>query len=133
MSTGTLDLFGYTRAQMLTLTLKDIGVQPDQFDAFQRIIGKQDSVRDYEVNLRRKDGTIMECLLTATLRRGEDGEPIGYQGILRDITGRNRQSACLKNTAATWKIKWRNVLLNWIVPGRKPKPPMLQNQFSSPA
>jgi PAS domain S-box-containing protein len=93
---ATLDLFGYTRDKMLTLTLKDIGVQPDQFDAFQRIIGKQDSVRDYEVNLRRKDGTIMECLLTATLRRGDDGRPIGYQGILRDITGRKQAERLLE-------------------------------------
>jgi PAS domain S-box-containing protein len=93
---ATLDLFGYTRDEMLTLTLKDMGVQPDQFDAFQRIIGKQDSVRDYEVNLRRKDGTIMECLLTATLRRGDDGKPIAYQGILRDITERKRAERLLE-------------------------------------
>jgi PAS domain S-box-containing protein len=93
---ATLDLFGYTRAEMLKLTLKDIGVEPDQFDAFQRIIGQQDSVRDYEVNLRRKDGVIMECLLTATLRRAEDGKPLAYQGILRDITDRKRAGRLLE-------------------------------------
>ena len=102
---ATLDLFGYTRPEMLKLTLKDIGVGPEQFEAFQRIIGKQDSVRDYEVNLRRKNGTIMECLLTATLRRGEDGVPIAYQGILRDITDRKRSERLLEEYSRDLELK----------------------------
>jgi PAS domain S-box-containing protein len=102
---ATLDLFGYTRPEMLNLTLKDIGVGPEQFEAFQRIIGKQDSVRDYEVNLRRKNGTIMECLLTATLRRGEDGAPIAYQGILRDITDRKRGERLLEEYSRDLELK----------------------------
>lgn len=93
---AALDLFGYTREEMLTLTLADIGVQLDRFDAFQRIMDNQESVRDYEVNLCRKDGTIMDCLLTATLRRGDDGKPIAYQGILRDITERKQAERLLE-------------------------------------
>ncbi len=38
----------------------------------------------------------MECLLTATLRRGDDGKPIAYQGILRDITERKRADRLLE-------------------------------------
>ena len=93
---ATLDLFGYAREEMLTVGLSDIGVQSDQFAAFQKIIYEHGSVRDYEVNLRRKDGTIMECLLTATLRRGDDGKPIAYQGILRDITERKQADRLLE-------------------------------------
>jgi len=93
---ATLDLFGYTRDEMLKLGLSDIGVQLDQFGAFQQIIGEQGSVRDYEVNLTRKDGTVMEGLLTATLRRDEAGKPIAYQGILRDITERKRAERLLE-------------------------------------
>jgi PAS domain S-box-containing protein len=102
---ATLDLFGYTRPEMLNLALKDIGVEPEQFDAFQRIIDKQDSVRDYEVNLRRKDGNIMECLLTATLRRADDGKPIAYQGILRDITDRKRAERLLEEYSRDLEVK----------------------------
>lgn len=93
---ATLDLFGYTRDEMLKLGLADIGVPMDAFAAFQQIIIEQGSVRDYEVNLARKDGTLMECLLTATLRRDDDGKPIAYQGILRDITERKRAERMLE-------------------------------------
>ena len=102
---ATLDLFGYRREEMLTTGLSDIGVQLDQFAAFQRIINEHGSVRDYEVNLRRKNGTIMECLLTATLRRGEDGEPIAYQGILRDITDRKRAERLLEEYSRDLELK----------------------------
>lgn len=93
---ATLDLFGYRHEEMLTVGLADIGVQSDQFAAFQKVIDAYGSVRDYEVNLIRKDGTIMECLLTATLRRGDDGKPVAYQGILRDITERKRAERLLE-------------------------------------
>ncbi|MGZ9222787.1 MAG: response regulator, partial [Anaerolineales bacterium] len=81
--------------------------------AFKRTIGKKDSVRDFEVNLRRKDGTIMEGLLTATLRRGDDGKPVAYQGILRDITERKRAERLLEeyNRNLEKKVEERTVEL----------------------
>jgi len=93
---ATLDLFGYTRDEMLSLGLANVGVEPEAFTAFQQIINEQGSVRDYEVNLTRKDGTVMECLLTASLRRDDDGKPISYQGILRNITERKRAARMLE-------------------------------------
>ena len=104
---ATLDLFGYTRDELLKLGMADIGVTGEQFAGFQNLIDRQGSVRDFEVNLTRKDGIVMECLLTATLR--------------------------LTNTATT-PSKWRKTArLKRIAPARKPKPPTRRNPFSSPA
>jgi PAS domain S-box-containing protein len=102
---ATLDLFGYTREEMFNASISNIGIQPEQFIGFQQIINEQGAVRDFEVNLVRKDGTIMECLLTATLRRGEDGKPISYQGILRDITERKRAARLLEEYSRTLEQK----------------------------
>ena len=43
-------------------------------------------IKDYEVQLKRKDGKIIDCLITASLKIGTDAEAIGFQGIIRDIT-----------------------------------------------
>ncbi|HRJ55129.1 MAG TPA: AAA family ATPase [Anaerolineales bacterium] len=102
---ATLDLFGYTREEMFDVSLETIGVQPGQFTAFQSIIIEQGAVRDYEVNLSRKDGTVMECLLTATLRRDEEGNPVAFQGILRDITQQKQAARLLEEYNRTLEQK----------------------------
>ena len=102
---ATLDLFGYSREEMLDLKLENIGIQIEQYTAFQQVIAEQASVRDYEVNLTRKDGTVMECLLSATLRRDETGRPVSYQGILRDITESKRAARLLEEYSRTLEQK----------------------------
>ena len=56
---------------------------------FQEEIERRGSLKDYEVSFRKKDGTKIEGLLTATVRRDKDGKVLGYQGLLRDVTDQN--------------------------------------------
>ena len=81
-----LDLFGYTRGEMADLRAQEAYANPDDRSRFQEIEQKG-SVRDLELNLRKKDGTEMGCLLTATVWRAADGSILGYHGIIRKITG----------------------------------------------
>ncbi len=85
-----LDLFSYTREELEELDVWKTYVHPDERLRFQRVIEQEGSVRDFEVKLCKKDGTEMDCLLTATVRRADDGSILGYQGIIRDITERKR-------------------------------------------
>ncbi len=81
-----LDLFGYSREEMIGLNARKTYVYPEDRTKFQQEIERGGFVRDYEIKLRKKDGTEMECLLTATVRSADDGSILGYQGIIRDIT-----------------------------------------------
>jgi two-component system cell cycle sensor histidine kinase/response regulator CckA len=81
-----LDLFGYSREEIIGLNARKTYVHPEDRKKFQQEIEREGFVRDYEIKLRRKDGTEMVCLLTATVRQANDGNIVGYQGILRDIT-----------------------------------------------
>jgi PAS domain S-box-containing protein len=82
-----LDLFGYTRDEVLNrINVKDTYRSPADRERFQLEVEKKGSVRDFEVVLRRKDGTEMNCLLTSSVRRSSRGEILGYQGVIRDIT-----------------------------------------------
>jgi PAS domain S-box-containing protein len=91
-----LDLFGYTREEMLGSDAREIYVNPDDRPRFQKEIESKGSVTDYEVKFRKKDKTEMDCLLTASVRHAKDGSVLGYQGIIRDITERKRLEAQLQ-------------------------------------
>ena len=91
-----LDLFDFTREEMVDLNVRERYVNPDDRPRFQHDIEKKGSVRDYELKLRKKDGTEMDCLLTATVRRADDGNILGYQGIIRDITEKKKLEAQLR-------------------------------------
>jgi len=94
-----LDLFGYKREEITGLNARDTYVNPDDRRRFQQEIEQKGSVRDYEVAVRKKDGTEMDCLNTASIQQASDGSILGYQGIVRDITERKRLEIQLQQAA----------------------------------
>ena len=84
------ELFGYTAAELERLNARELYARPEDRERFQMAVAGDGSVRDFEVKLRRKDGTVIDCLLTSTERRDRDGRAVGYQGIIHDITERKR-------------------------------------------
>jgi two-component system cell cycle sensor histidine kinase/response regulator CckA len=83
-----LDLFGYTSEEIKAIKAQNIYADPADRLTFQREIERKGSVSDFEVKLRKKDGTAITCLLTATVRQANDGKILGYQGIIRNISER---------------------------------------------
>ena len=93
---SALNLFGYTREEMMGLTAADIYVNPEAWQRFKEKIEQKGSVRDFEVKFRKKDYTEMDCLVTSSVRVDRDGTVLGYQGFIRDITERKRLEAQLQ-------------------------------------
>lgn len=101
---ATTELFGYTRQEMLKkINVNDLYANPEDQLRFAREIETKGSVRDYELRLRKKDGTEMDCLLTATLRRSKDGSVEGYQGIIRDVTDYKLAQDALQQSEARYR------------------------------
>jgi PAS domain S-box-containing protein len=88
-----VDLFSYTPEEMKTLHARETYLNPEDCKRFTQAVEMEGAVRDFEVQLRRKDGSPLDCLLTASVRRDTAGRIIGYHGIIRDVTERKRMEA----------------------------------------
>ena len=80
------ELLGYTKEELLNMDAADIYEDRKDREKFIKEIEEKGFVKDYEVNYRRKDGKIITCLETASVKRDEAGNVIGYQGLVKDVT-----------------------------------------------
>ncbi len=80
------ELFGYTKEELLNKNMADTYADKGEREKFIKEMEEKGFVKDYEVKYRRKDGKIITCLETASVKRDENGNVIGYQGLVKDIT-----------------------------------------------
>lgn len=79
-----LKLFGYAKEEVKGLRAVDTYVDREDCKAYVKAIEEQGFVENFKVKLKKKDGTVMNCLLNGTPLRGPDDSIQGYQGIARD-------------------------------------------------
>ena len=94
-----LDLFGYTREEVVGRNVRTLYLHPEDRERLHAEMGHAGHVREHDVQLVAKDGEPLDCLLTTSFRRDADGIVVGYQGIIHDITERKRAEARLAHSA----------------------------------
>jgi PAS domain S-box-containing protein len=80
------DFFGYSDEEIRKTNINDIYADPDERSRVLERIIREGFVENYEIDLKKKDGTIIGSLVTSTVRRDRQGNVIGFQGSARDIT-----------------------------------------------
>ncbi|MFQ5875546.1 MAG: histidine kinase, partial [Dehalococcoidia bacterium] len=99
----------FTREAAIGSDVRERYVGPGDQERFLRELYEKGFVRDFEVKLRKRDGTEMDCVMTATRCRAEDGRNLGVQGIIRDITERKQaEDALLRQTREVAVLEERN-------------------------
>jgi PAS domain S-box-containing protein len=84
---AAVNLFGYeSRDDLLTVTIPQLYANPRDRDAHIRYIREKGFSFEYPVDLRKKDGTVINVLITTVPRKDESGNILGFQGTIRDIT-----------------------------------------------
>ena len=85
-------MLGYSsREELLVLNLdSEICVDPRERDLFRREIDTHNYVRNFEVSLRRKDGTILLAVESSFAKRDATGNIERYQGFVLDMTEKRR-------------------------------------------
>ncbi len=87
-------IYGYDSPKSLIASLTDIRhqlyVNPQRRDEFRRLLQSQDAVRDFESQVYRQDGTIIWITENARAIRDQNGQLLGYEGTVEDITKRKQ-------------------------------------------
>ncbi len=95
------DITGYSREELLTKTFHDI-TYPDDLDRslahVQSLLAAELPRYSLEKRYVRKDGSLVWVELTASLRRGADGQPLYSIGAIEDISARRAVQEALRET-----------------------------------
>ncbi|MHB8164177.1 MAG: PAS domain S-box protein [Methanoregula sp.] len=84
---AAVELLGYeSREDLLNTKISLIYANSDDRDAHIRYIREKGFSVEYPVDLKKKDGTIINTLITTVARKDAAGNTIGFQGSIRDIT-----------------------------------------------
>ena len=86
-----LEMLGYgSKEELMKILVKDIYLHNEEREKFIHEIANQGFAKDFEAKLKKKDGTLIDTLVTANARKDEEGHIIGYEGIIKDISFRKR-------------------------------------------
>jgi PAS domain S-box-containing protein len=104
-------LFGYgTREDLQRTNVANLYADPHERDRHIGIIGEQGSTREYPVTMKRKDGTLIDTLITTLPFKDANGVIVGYQGTIRDVTDQKRAAETLRRSEENYRTLFENML-----------------------
>ena len=109
-----VDLLGYgSKEEMRQVYAKDAFLYPEDQKRLMKEVQKEGFVKDFEVKLKRRDGSPIEVLITTNARRDDSGKVVSYEGIIKDISDRKRmEEELVQRTRELETLYEMGVLIN---------------------
>ncbi len=88
---ATLEMFGYdNREEISYVTIPSLYANPEDRSVFLNLIVRDGYVKEFPVQLKRRDGTVIDSLITGVPLRNPDGTIKALIGTARDISEHKR-------------------------------------------
>lgn len=115
---GVEKTFGYVTDDVAGKTTAMLYESEEEYERQGRIrfnLSAEEKSKPYIVSYRRKDGEVFPGETIGTVITGQAGEILGYFGVIRDITQRERAEEVLRDSEAHMRLALENVTVGNII------------------
>jgi PAS domain S-box-containing protein len=95
-------LFGYTPEEAIGMAVTDAYVNQEDRERFLAALQQNGYVNNFAVQVKRKDGATWWAAITAQFYTDSDGNPIGIDGVTRDISEQREVELAIRRSDEQW-------------------------------
>jgi PAS domain S-box-containing protein len=93
----SVEIYGYSLEELADKTAFELYPDPAQLDCMLQKLRTDGVVREYEIPMQKKDGTIVPMDISISLLKDDAGYTIGSVCVARDLSERKQAEAALKH------------------------------------
>ncbi len=78
------DMYGYTFEELRGKSFLELYAEKDELDRMVRELRRNGSVKNYEINMKKKDGTVFSTEISISILKGDENRILGSVCVARD-------------------------------------------------
>ncbi len=115
-SKSASDLFMYSRRQMARMFIKDLYAKSAELESAWKDLQQKGYVKDRQARLRKRDGTIVDCLVTMVADRAADGRITQCYCMARNVNEYERTLEALRESERRYSLLAESIMdVIWIL------------------
>ena len=93
----SVEIYGYQLEELAHKTAFELYADPDELERMLGRLRRDGVVREFEILMKKKDGTIVPMDISISLLKDDQGRTIGSVCLARDLSERKKSEAALKH------------------------------------